>query len=181
MDTMQDADRAVPTFENIPAELNLTIAAHLDPDVPLDLRWSEMAQHEAQSRRPALRSLSLVSRSWAAALADLRWQVRRTLPLRGDVIDTSPAEPPPFPGRFYTSMLQIPNACWSSPATTCLASEQRSRLWSSHGGPTPTSGICHLPATHPMCSKLSLPQRASPASRVLQHRPYQRFALYRTR
>ncbi|TKA51036.1 hypothetical protein B0A53_05831 [Rhodotorula sp. CCFEE 5036] len=76
---MQNAYRTGPTLETIPTELKLEIASHLDPDVPLDSRWSEMAQHEAQSRRPVLRSLSLVSRSWAAALAELRWQ---TLHLR---------------------------------------------------------------------------------------------------
>lgn len=82
MEMMHDADRTVPTLETIPAELKLAIADHLDPDVPLDLRWSGVAQHDAQTRRSAIRALSLVSRSWAAALEDLRWQVRRTLLLR---------------------------------------------------------------------------------------------------
>lgn len=82
MERMQDDNRTVPTLENIPAELKLAIADYFDPDVPLDLRWSGLAQHDAQSRRAAIRSLSLVSRSWAAALEDLRWQVRRTLPFR---------------------------------------------------------------------------------------------------
>lgn len=83
---MQDDDRTVPTLETIPAELKLVIADYFDPDVPLDLRWSGLAQQEAQSRRAAIRALSLVSRSWAAALEDLRWQVRRTLPLLRCVI-----------------------------------------------------------------------------------------------
>lgn len=82
MERMEGDERIVPTLENIPAELTLMIADHFDPNVSLDLRWSQTAQHEAQSRRAGIRSLSLVSRSWAAALEDLRWQVRRTLPFR---------------------------------------------------------------------------------------------------
>jgi hypothetical protein len=74
---MQDDDRTVPTLETIPAELKLVIADYFDPDVPLDLRWSQVAQYESQSRRAAVRSLSLVSRNWAVALEDLRWQVSR--------------------------------------------------------------------------------------------------------
>ena len=76
---MQGDEQIGATLETIPPELKLEIAAHLDPDVPLNLRWSEMAQREAQSHRATLASLSLVSRSWAAALAGRRWQVRRTL------------------------------------------------------------------------------------------------------
>lgn len=72
---MQNAYRSGPTLETIPTELKLMIAAHLDPDVPHDLRWSQLAQHDAQIRRPTLASLSLVSRSWAAALEGLRCAV----------------------------------------------------------------------------------------------------------
>ncbi|KAG0660616.1 hypothetical protein C6P46_004479 [Rhodotorula mucilaginosa] len=71
---MPGVDRIGATLETIPTELKLMIADHFDPDVPLDLRWSQMEQHEAQSRRPTLASLSLVSRSWAAVLGGLRWQ-----------------------------------------------------------------------------------------------------------
>lgn len=73
---MPGVDRIGATLETIPTELKLMIADHFDPDVPLDLRWSQMEQHEAQSRRPTLASLSLVSRSWATVLGGLRWQVR---------------------------------------------------------------------------------------------------------
>ncbi|KWU43007.1 hypothetical protein RHOSPDRAFT_35393 [Rhodotorula sp. JG-1b] len=81
---MPSAHRTAPTLETIPTEMKLMVASHLDPDVPLDLRWSQMAQHDAESRRASLRSLSLVSRSWAAALAGLKWQ---TLPVRAADLD----------------------------------------------------------------------------------------------
>lgn len=77
---MQSAYRIGATLETIPTELKLEIASHLDPDVPNDLRWSKAAQHDAQSHRAAIRSFSLVSRSWAAALAGQRWQVRLNAP-----------------------------------------------------------------------------------------------------
>ena len=86
---MQSAYRIGATLETIPTELKLEIASHLDPDVPPDLRWSKAAQHKAQSHRAAVRSFSLVSRSWAAALAGQRWQVRQTprsSSSRGDVV-----------------------------------------------------------------------------------------------
>lgn len=60
---MQNAYRTGATLQAIPTEMKLEIASHLDPDVPNDVRWSQMAQHEAQSCRAAIRTLSLVSRS----------------------------------------------------------------------------------------------------------------------
>ncbi|KWU43005.1 hypothetical protein RHOSPDRAFT_35391 [Rhodotorula sp. JG-1b] len=74
---MQSAYRIGATLQKIPTELKLEIASHLNPDVPPDLRWSKAAQYEAQSHRAAVRSFSLVSRSWAAALAGQRWQTVR--------------------------------------------------------------------------------------------------------
>ena len=85
---MQGDDRVGATLETIPTELKLMITDHLDPDVPVHLRWSHMAQREAQSRRATLASLSLVSRSWAAALAGRRWQVRFTLSSWSELIGT---------------------------------------------------------------------------------------------
>ncbi|GAA5990873.1 hypothetical protein JCM10908_000059 [Rhodotorula pacifica] len=69
------------TLDTLPTELKLKIAAYLDPFVPLDSRWSQMALNDAESYRGAVQALSLVSRSWAAVLKDLRWQ---TLHLRPD-------------------------------------------------------------------------------------------------
>lgn len=77
---MQNIHRIGATLETLPAELKLTVAAHFDPDVPHDLRWSQLAQHDAQIRRATLASLSLVSRSWAGVLESLRWKVRRARP-----------------------------------------------------------------------------------------------------
>ena len=74
---MQRVERIGATLETIPTELKLMIADHFNPNIPHDLRWSQMARYDAQSRRATLASLSLISRSWAAALEGLRWQVRR--------------------------------------------------------------------------------------------------------
>lgn len=101
---MQNAYRIGATFETIPTELKLMIAAHLDPDVPNDLRWSEMAHGEARVRRPAVRSLSLVSRSWATALEDLRWQVRRS---------------PHFVPLLSVLQSELTESCWTDFASSC--------------------------------------------------------------
>ena len=79
-ETMQSAHRIVATLETIPTDLKLMIADHFGPDVPLDLRWSRVAQREARTRRGTLASLSLISRSWASALEGLRWKVRCARP-----------------------------------------------------------------------------------------------------
>lgn len=126
---MQEAYRIGATLETIPTELRLMIAAHLDPDVPLDLRWSGLAQQEAQRRRATLASLPLVSRSWAEALAGQRWQVRRTL--RGGVavpFITDERAEVFLLDRCCTFALQTPNAYWNSPATGCLGTERKSSL-----------------------------------------------------
>ncbi|TKA51959.1 hypothetical protein B0A53_05043 [Rhodotorula sp. CCFEE 5036] len=57
---MQNAYRPGPTLETIPTELKLEIASHLEPDVPLAVRWSEVAQREAQNTE----SLLELARDW---------------------------------------------------------------------------------------------------------------------
>lgn len=59
---MQSAYRIGATLETIPTELKLMIASHLDPDVPLNLRWSEMRSwhlpYGGQQRPERFRALS---------------------------------------------------------------------------------------------------------------------------
>ena len=158
-ETMPSAHRTAPTLETIPTEMKLMVASHLDPDVPLDLRWSQMAQHDAESRRASLRSLSLVSRSWAAALAGLKWQVRPTLSSCQNSLVPDQAEAL-LPGRLCPFVLQTLIACWNSPATGCLSTDRNSSLWCCCGGPPPTSRSL---MTCPTSGELLRPQNASQA------------------
>lgn len=74
--TSSDRSRVPPTLESIPTEIKLKISKHLDPTLPIEDRWSYVRQVEADEKRRAVLALSLVSRSWNAALEELKWQVR---------------------------------------------------------------------------------------------------------
>jgi hypothetical protein len=117
--------------------------------------WSEMAQREAQSHRATLASLSLVSRSWAAALAgrrrrDLQLQLgRNRLERSADLfIALHRFQSASLPKETRTSRSTCAGLRWrSAKRRATVLHSPRFRLCRAADDVPTRGGVCGVPAT----------------------------------